>query len=243
MATLLSMGISVVIFPRMALKVTEMDVPGLRNTISLSLRLMWLVVAPAMSIGIAMALPIVTVLLQRGQFNHEDAQAVASLMRVYLFALIGMSLGTVTGRSLYALRDTRIIARLGIIQSLVYVVYAFFLVSRLGVVGAAIAYVLYFNLSLLWQVFLIRHKTGGAGGYSVVHSFVKTSIAAIVAGITAYISIPLAAFHWLQLVLGSAVGISIYVIMLTMLRSGEVAWLFAALRGMFAVSNQILNQE
>ena len=200
LAGLLSTGIAVVVFPRMVLNVSEKDLGGLRATVSLSLRLMWLAVAPAMTIGVALALPAVTLLLQRGQFLPEDSAAVAGLVRLYLLALVGMSLGTVTGRSFYALRQTRLVAQIGILQALIYVGYDALLVNRLGVVGIALAYTLYFNVSLLWQLLLIRRKTGAAG-ILITRSFIRTGAAAVIAGLAAFgltlLTLPL----WLQLTL------------------------------------------
>ncbi|MEO8607148.1 MAG: lipid II flippase MurJ [Chloroflexota bacterium] len=234
LSLLLSTGISVVIFPQMALNVSQSDTHALKQTISQGLRLMWLAVAPAIFIGIALAIPIITILYQRGEFSAADTEVVAALMRVYLFALVGMSLGSVTGRSFYALKDTRTPAVIGTIQAFVYIVYAVALVHFFGVFGAAIAYVIYFNVSLLWQVVVIRLKTGGTGGRLVIGSFGKTCLAAIIAGLSAWGVIHLMASPWLQLISGAAVSLVMYLAILLLLRSTEIALLLRLARQQFA---------
>jgi putative peptidoglycan lipid II flippase len=230
LSLLLSTGISVVIFPQMALNVSQSDTSALKQTVSLGLRLMWLAVAPAIFIGIALALPIITILYQRGEFSAADTEVVTSLMRVYLFALVGMSLGTVTGRSFYALKDTRTPAVIGTIQAFVYIAYAVVLVHFFGVFGAAIAYVIYFNVSLLWQVFVIRMKTGGVGGRLVVGSFGKTCLAAGIAGLSAWGVTHLIAQPWLQVVSGAVVSLVVYIAILFLLRSTEASLLLRLVR-------------
>jgi len=103
LATLISTGLTMVLFPRMAANIAESDVTGLRRTVSQGLRIMWLAIAPVTCIGAALALPVTTILLQRGEFRPTDTRAVASLLQIYLLSLAGMCLGSITGRSMYAL--------------------------------------------------------------------------------------------------------------------------------------------
>jgi putative peptidoglycan lipid II flippase len=229
----LSAGISVVIFPRMALNVSQKNFPDLKHTISLSLRLMWLAIAPAIVLGIVLALPVITVVFQRGQFSGTDSQAVASLMSIYLLALAPMCLGSVTGRSFYALQDTRTPAILGIIESIAYIGYMALLVQYLGVVGVAIGYVIYFNVSLLWQVIIIRYKTGNKGGTAFISSFAKIGTAALGAGILTYLMTKLTANYWLQLGLGAVVSGTSYILLLKIMKSQEFMMLWAVFKSQY----------
>ena len=218
---LVSAGIPTVVFPRMALNVAGGDMGGLKHTMSLGLRVMWLAVAPAIALGGALALPLVTAVFRRGQFSAADAEVVAGLLRVYLLALVGMSLGNITGRGFYVLKDTRTPAVMGVFEALAYAVYTALLARRFGVVGIAWGYVLYFDLSLLWHVFVIRFKTGNAGGRTVLGSFARTGFAAVLGGATAWAVTVMTSNLWLQLLLGGVLALAVYAVALLGLGSAE----------------------
>jgi putative peptidoglycan lipid II flippase len=227
MIALISTGIATVVFPRMALNMAAGDLGGLKHTTSLGLRVMWLAVAPAIVLGGVLALPLVVVFLKRGQFNAGDASAVAGLLRVYLLALIGACLGNVTGRTFYALKDTRTLAVIGVIEALAYAVYSVFLVRQWGLVGLAWGYVLYFDISLLWQIFLIRRRVGNRGGRTLLVSFARTSLAAILGGGVVWGIIQTTPNLWLQLFGGGALGLLVYGAALMGLRSAEAQTIWA----------------
>jgi putative peptidoglycan lipid II flippase len=218
---LFSTGITTVIFPRMAFHIAESDLAGFRRTISSGLRFMWLAIAPVIALGIALALPIVTAVFKRGRFSATDAAVVAGLLQVYLLALASACLGNVTGRGFYVLKDTRILALLGSIESVTYVFYTIALARLWGVVGIAIGYVVLFNGSLAWQALILRHKSGRTGGRKVISSFLRTGLAATLGGAAALGVTTAIANIWLQLVLGGSIGLGVYGVTLYGLGSVE----------------------
>lgn len=218
---LVSTGITTVIFPRMAFDMAGSDLFGLRRTMSAGLRFMWLAIAPVIALGITLALPMVTAVFKRGHFGAADAVAVAGLLQVYLLALAPACLGNVTGRGFYVLKDTRTFAVLGSIESVAYVFYTIALARVWGVTGIVIGYVILFNGSLAWQVFIVRHKTGRTGGRTVLCSFARTGLAAMLGGVAAWGVTTIFTNVWVQLVLGGTVGLGIYGILLHELGSVE----------------------
>ncbi len=230
---LISTGIATVIFPRMAVNVTGADLSALRRTMSAGLRVMWLAIAPVIALGITLALPMVTAVFQRGQFGAADAVAVAGLLQVYLLALTPACLGSVTGRGFYVLKDTRTLAVFGSIESVAYVIYTIALARIWGVVGIALGYVLLFNGSLLWQVIFLRNKTGNASGHTVLSSFTRTGLAALLGGATAWGVTQSTSNVWIQLLLGGISGLFVYGVGLWILQSPEIhqAWNAFRLRG------------
>ena len=208
---LISTGITTVIFPRMAVNVARNDMAGLKHSMSSGLRFMWLAVAPAMALGIALALPLVSAAFLRGQFNAADAVAVASLLKIYLLSLPGACLAGITGRSLYALKDTRIIAVIGSIESIAYLFYTYYLAHYFGTIGVAWGYVIFFNISLLWQLIVLRYKTGNTGGRTIISSFNRIGIAAVIAGIVTWGLSTLTTNILVQLILCGTAGVVVYV--------------------------------
>jgi putative peptidoglycan lipid II flippase len=230
---LISTGIATVIFPRMAVDMAGLDLPGLRRTMSAGLRFMWLAVAPAIVFGFVLALPMVTAVFQRGKFDSTDAAAVAGLLQVYLLALTGACMGNITARGFYVLKDTRTIAVWGSIESIAYVFYTALLARFFGAVGVALGYVLLFNGSLLWQIIILRYKTGNVGGRTLLSSFARTGLAALLGGVTAWGAVHSISNVWLQLIFGGVSGALVYGGGLWILRSPEIyqAWNAFRLRG------------
>jgi putative peptidoglycan lipid II flippase len=229
LSLLISTGISTVIFPRMASDAVTTDLSFLRKTMSTGLRVMWMAIAPAVTIGIALALPLVLVVFRRGQFNITDALIVSALIQIYLLALPPACLGNVTGRGFYALKDTRTVAVLGSIESVAYVFYTSILAKTFGVMGIAFGYVIYFNISLAWQLLILRHKTGKVGSHTVINSFVRTGLAALVGGAVAWGVTWMISNIWLQLGFGSLAGLSVYGISLWLLQYSEFRQVWSSL--------------
>lgn len=223
LSMLISTGIATVIFPRLAVEMASSDLSGLRRTMSAGLRWMWLMIAPVMAIGIALALPLVVAVFQRGKFGAADAVAVAGLLQVYLLALAPACLGSVTGRGFYILKDTRTMAVLGSIESVAYVLYTVVLAQVWGVAGIALGYVILFSGSLVWQVLIVRHKVGHhhVGGRAVLSSFVRTGVAALMGGAAAWGATLLTVNVWAQFVLGGVLGFVVYLLALYRLGSRE----------------------
>jgi putative peptidoglycan lipid II flippase len=221
LATLISTGLATVLFRLMAANTAQRDLHGMRRIVSRGLRLMWLIVAPTITVGGVLALPLVTILLQRGEFRAADAQSVAGLLRIYLFALAGMCMGSITFRGLYALKETRLIALLSTFEAIGYALYTPWLVRLWGAPGVALGYVIYFTPGLLWGALLIRHKTGSTGGRTALSSFARSGLAALLGGAAAWQVAAAVPNLWLQVVLGGAVGLSVYGLALLAVRSPE----------------------
>jgi len=230
-AMILSTGITTVIFPSMAVNAASNDMEGFRRNVSSSLRYMWLMVAPAAALGIALALPLASAFYLRGRFDAADAMAVAGLLQIYLLSLIGACLGNITGRSFIALKDTRTIAVIGSLESVAYLFYTYHLAGTFGTAGVAWGFVILYNVSFLWQAFVIRYKTGNVGGRTVVDSFARIGLAAIVAGIMAWFLSNLSSNSWGQLVLGSVAGVIGYIAVLFALKVSEARSLLGHLFG------------
>jgi len=221
LATFLSGGIATVIFPGMATSVAQGDIGGLRRSVSQGFRIMWLVIAPVVTIGVGLALPITRVVFQRGAFGISDAAAVSRLLQLYLFALVGMCLGNITGRTFYALKKTRLIAILGGVGALAYLAYAPALAHRWGAEGLAVACVVLFNFDLTVNVIVIRAITGNHGGWKAISSIVKIASAAVTGGFVSWVVSAQFVNVFMQFFVGGCSGVTIYVLALLGVRSGE----------------------
>jgi putative peptidoglycan lipid II flippase len=222
LSRLLSTGISTVIFPLMAADAASPEAGALRRRMSLGLRTMFLAVAPVLTVGIALAPAVVTVLFRRGEFTASNVEALTPILRIYLLALIGMCLGTITGRGFYVLRDTRTLALFGVLEALAYAGYTAGLAALFGLPGIAWGYVVYFNVSLCWQVVVLRPRTGSLFDRKVMRSVTRTTGAAVLAGGVAWGTAGLVPHPAFQVILGGVAGLLTYGTLLRRLGSTEL---------------------
>jgi putative peptidoglycan lipid II flippase len=220
----LSTGIATVVFPRMALNTAVGDPDALRRTLSLGLRVMWLGVAPTIGLGVALSHPMIATFIQRGAFLPSDTAAVSGLWRIYLISMAAGCLGSVTGRAFYALKQTRTIAIVGVVEALAYVVYTPWLAAHFGATGVAVGYVVYLSLSIGWQLPLLRWRLGRSGGTLLIGSFVRTGAAALLGGVVAGSAAALFGAAWTQLVVGVCLGLTTYLGTILLWGGPEARW-------------------
>ncbi|MDE3102005.1 MAG: hypothetical protein KGJ98_07175 [Chloroflexota bacterium] len=182
---LLSAGPAAVMLPRFSEVATAGDRARLGREVGRGLRSMWLVVAPAAVLVAVLAEPSVTLVLQRGAFTSADSHDVAILLRMYVVALVPGVLAVVTARALYALRATRMVAAVGIVEGVAYLVYTAWLSARLGAVGIAAGFAIFASVSLVWQLVylgrLLPTRWPRALG-----AFVAIGCGAAISGLVAY---------------------------------------------------------
>jgi len=221
-ATVLSGGIATTLFPALARQSSASDATGLYNTMASGIRFTWLVVAPAVALGVALASPLVGSFLQRGAFRAEDTQAVASVLPWYLCALIGMTWGNMTARTFYALKDTRTMSFIAVVEVALYAVYTPWLAHQFGVLGVAYAVGFYWNASLLAQCILLWFRLGRPSLERDAQAVASMGLCAGTAGAAAYLSsIVTPGPPFAVLGVGTAVGLSTYLLGLHVLKIGE----------------------
>ena len=192
---------------------------------------MWLVLAPAIALGFALALPLIQSIYLRGAFLADDATSVAFLFQIYMLALAAMCLGNLTGRTFYALKETRIIAIVSVFEALAYAIYTPLLAAHFGAAGVALGFVFYYDLGLLWHLVFIRYKLGNSGGRQILLSSTRIGLAALCAGTAAWLAVHWLPNSWGQLLAGAVTGAAVYACALLLFRSPEGITLLAAASG------------
>jgi len=93
--------------PLMSQQAARGDMPALRQTLSHAVRLVLALTVPATFGLIALGVPIVRVIFERGHFLPTDTEAVALALMGYAPGLVGYSAVKVLSPTFYALRDSR----------------------------------------------------------------------------------------------------------------------------------------
>lgn len=227
LGALLSGGLAVTLFPTLSRLSAADDGSALGDSLLFGLRAVWLLAAPVVAFGIAMAAPLVGAILQRGAFGPEDSAAVAALLPWYLLGIIGICGGNIMARGFFALKDTRTVSLLAVTEVALYSAYTPLLSRRFGASGLAAAAALYWNISIIAQGIFLRRRLGTIGLGRLWPSISRITLAAVVAGIASYAAGRLGG-PWTAIGLSGVACTLTYVGMLSLLRSPEWTWIVVA---------------
>lgn len=192
---LLGAGIAAAIFPAMARVYARKGEPGLTEKAEYGLRLTLAVAMPALAIVSAVAAPLVTLLFERGAFQHADTLSVSRVLPVVMVGtLVFPMVNNLINRACYVARDTRTVSIVAAATSGLYILLAKVLVDARGYVGLAWAQMVCAGLTvlvLLWILtrrlsFRTRKLLGDAlkYGFASIAAFLS---ARLISGATAFL--------------------------------------------------------
>jgi len=141
-------GATTVIFPRLASKAAQGEHHSMRQDLGLSLRIMFVCMAPAAVLFGALILPTLQVLFQRGAFNFADARSLARLLPFMLVGMTAMSCMGLVFKALFARGDIRAAAVISLVGAATYFVFSGLFSTAFGLVGIGVAYALSWWLAL-----------------------------------------------------------------------------------------------
>jgi putative peptidoglycan lipid II flippase len=183
---LFGVAIATAALPEIARRANAQDMRGMRETVSSALRMMLMLNVPATIGLIALAHPIIELLLQRGKFTPHDTAATAAALMFYAPGLVGYSAVKIASPSFYSLRDSRTPVIVSVISVLVNLALNLSLVRWIGYSGLALGTALaaIFNAGvLLW---LLRGRLGGLEGRRVAVALMKILVASVAMGLAAH---------------------------------------------------------
>jgi putative peptidoglycan lipid II flippase len=183
---LFGVSIATAALPTLSRQAAQVDLAGMRQTLSSGLRMMLMLNVPATAGLIALAWPIVALIFQHGSFTGADTSATAVALACYAPGLVGYSAVRFAVPAFYALHDSRTPVVVSVATVLLNVALNLTLVRVIGYPGLALgtAVASLFNAALL--LWLLRNRLAGLDGPRLATSFVKILIASAVMGLAAW---------------------------------------------------------
>jgi putative peptidoglycan lipid II flippase len=185
---LFGVAIATAALPEIARRASDNDMRGMRQTVATALRMMLMLNVPATIGLIALAQPIVALLLERGRFTPHDTAATAAALMFYAPGLLGYSTVKIASPSFYSLRDARTPVTVSVIAVLANLTINLLLVRVMGYRGLALGTALaaIFNAGLL--LWLLRRRLGGLEGRRVTVALIKITVASAAMGAAAQLT-------------------------------------------------------
>lgn len=237
-----AIAISTVLFPTFARQADSGDIDDLRSTLSLGLRMVFLILLPAMAGFLALTTPIVRLIFERGAFTPEATSLTSTALFYYTFGLFAAGALYQVNRVFYSLKDSRtpmIVAVISIVANYIgdsyLTVYLPVWVGSLdlpsslswlgfphGGIALTTALVSILNLTVL--LVLLRRRIGRIEGKRLAYGFLKMSAASILLGASA-----LMVSNYVRSLLGLTLIGQLSSVFLAIIVGATVYWLAAKL--------------
>ncbi|MBN2588130.1 MAG: polysaccharide biosynthesis C-terminal domain-containing protein [Candidatus Fermentibacteraceae bacterium] len=156
------------------------DLDRLRGEISTFIRYISYYAVPVAGILTVLAVPLISVFFQRGNFGPEQSDFVGYALAYYSPWFAQFGIGLIIGRAFYALKDTVTPVILGIWGMLCNILLNFILLMPMGIGGLALATTVTSTAKTLMLMYSLRRKMGGIGGREFIPEYLKILLSTLV---------------------------------------------------------------
>jgi putative peptidoglycan lipid II flippase len=155
-----AIAIGTALLPSFSRHTAADDMDGLKSSISFSLRLMLFLTVPSTFALMALNLPIISVLFQRGAFNMQAAIFTSEALFFYAMGLWAFSIVRVYVQSFYSLQDAKWPMRAALIAFAINLIFSLALMYPMKHKGLALANSLSAVFNVFILSFVLRKKIG-----------------------------------------------------------------------------------
>jgi putative peptidoglycan lipid II flippase len=221
---LFGISVATVALPAMSLAAAKQDLGQLKQTFSLSLRLIMFTLIPS-TIGLMiLGQPIIRLLFQHGLFNAQGTALTNLALAYYALGLVFFAGAKIGASAFYALQDTKTPVKIAIAAMVLNALLNIILMQFMYVGGLALATTIsaVFNMAAL--VYLLRQRIGSLGARQIWASTQKVMFAAVVMGVVCYY-----AKQWTIIAL--IISVPVYLGMAYLLKIEELKYVKNLIRG------------
>jgi putative peptidoglycan lipid II flippase len=203
---------------------------GFQRTLAMGVKAALLLVTPAMVALIALRLPVVRLLFQRGAFGDEGARVTSQALLFYAPQLPFVAVDQLLIAAFYALQDTRTPVLIGVAGAGVYATIALSTMSSMGMAGLVLANTVQNSAHGVILLCLLWRSTGSLAGERLGRAAARIAAAGLaMAGVLVALqqalpapagTVPLAGY----LLIAGLVSGAAYLLTLLALRSEELVY-------------------
>ncbi len=179
-----AMGMAVL--PALSEHSVKGEMEKVKEDFSFALRLLFFITVPAMIGLIALNVPIVSTLFQRGKFGYAATIGTSDALMFYslgIWAIVGVRVITAT---FYSMQDTRTPVKVAAAAMLINILLSFLLMKPMKHNGLAFANAIASGCNFILLFYFLRKKLGGIGTKRIASSFGKTLAASLVMGVVGW---------------------------------------------------------
>jgi putative peptidoglycan lipid II flippase len=237
-----AVSVMTALLPPLSEQAVAADWDAFRATLSRGVRLTAAVLLPAALGYLALAGPIVRLLLEHGVVTEASTALLVPVLRVFVLGLVPFSTFQLVLRAFYALQDTRSTFRVNLVSVGVNVVVDLLLFNllpqRWKIPGLAFGHVSSYTVGSALLLYLLSRRIGGLGGRRIlaavgrmlVAGLVMFGAALLVGRAVAAVAGPGLVRDLATVIAGVVVGVGTYLAAARLLRVEELALLLDVVR-------------
>jgi putative peptidoglycan lipid II flippase len=153
--SLIIIGPSTVIIPRLTIAIQEKRIIDYLNDISLITKIVWGLSTVVALICSVLAKPIIKIMFERGAFTRIDTIGVSSILPLMFIGMTFMLCVVILFRALFVTNMIKQIAYLGIISSISYFFLSGLLSTFFDLIGIAYAYMITWVLTFYLSIYVV----------------------------------------------------------------------------------------
>ncbi len=182
-----AVSIMTALLPSLASRWSAGDVATFRAQLAQGIRGMAFIVVPAALGYIALAVPIVRVLLQHGVMGRQSTDLLAAVLQVFSLGLFPFCVFQLQMRAFYAMQDTRTPALINFVASAINAVADVVFVRFLKVEGLALGLAVAYSFAAVVGAMILRGRLGAMDEQRLWSSLARITMAGLLAGGAAYL--------------------------------------------------------
>jgi putative peptidoglycan lipid II flippase len=182
-----AVSIMTALLPSLSSRWTAGDMGTFRAQLAQGIRGTGFIVIPAVFGYIALALPIVRVLLQHGVMGRQSTDLLAAVLQIFSLGLFPFCVFQLQMRAFYAMQDTRTPAIINFFATAINAVADVVFVRFLNVEGLALGLALAYAFAAITAAVILRGRLGGLLERRLWSSLARITVGGVLAGGAAYL--------------------------------------------------------
>jgi putative peptidoglycan lipid II flippase len=179
---LFSAAAATVIFPLLSRHSAQGNHSELRDTLLFGIRMMLLILLPAMVGLMVIGKPIVRLLFERGLFDASDTQTTATVLSLLSIGLLAYGINPILYKACYALKKNWYLFRYEVIGLFLTVPLLYVFLQLMGLAGIALASVLVRTALVLYLCRALAKELGGLNLRRLSGTFYKGMLSSVLMG-------------------------------------------------------------
>jgi len=224
------LAMATVSLPMMSKSVATKNIDDLKETLNFSIRVSIIALLPATIGLIAIGLPIIQVLFERGKFDTFASLLTNEALFYYVLGLPAFAITKIFANTFFSFQDTKTPVKIAFIVMFFHVILCVALMKPLGVGGLALATSVCAYINIIMLFYKLKQRIGNIGGKKILVSSIKALISSIVMGIIAYQIMQIKFLPMIVLLAISIIcSIVSFIVLLKLLKSQEIEQIFSGI--------------
>lgn len=179
-------AMAMAVLPALSEHSSKGDIEKVKEDFSFALRLLFFITIPAMFGLIALNVPIVSTLFQRGKFDYIATIATSDALIFYslgIWAIVGVRIVTA---AFYSMQDTKTPVRIAAAAVIINILLSIIFMGPMKHNGLAFANAIASCFNFMFLFYSLRKRLGGIGAKRIANSFIKTTAASAIMGLAGW---------------------------------------------------------